>query len=77
MRKLYVEGVRRRAENSRMEHDARIDLRIPRDWRVKFDACAEELGLSPSDLGRLLIRQFLQRRNLSVRMENSDDQAPR
>jgi hypothetical protein len=58
----------------RMTRDARIDLRIPRDWRIKLDEIAEEVGLSPSDLGRLAIRQFLQRRNLSLKIEN-DDQA--
>lgn len=50
-------------------HDARIDLRIPRAWRRKLDKLAGEVGLSPSDLGRLAIRQFLQRRNLSVKLE--------
>jgi predicted transcriptional regulator len=51
-------------------HDARIDLRIPRAWRRKLDRLADQVGLSPSDLGRLAIRQFLQCRNLSVKLED-------
>jgi hypothetical protein len=36
---------------------------------VRLDELASQVGLSPSDLGRLAIRQFLQRRNLSVKLE--------
>jgi hypothetical protein len=57
---------------SHLAHDARIDLRIPRAWRDRLDQLAEQVGLTAPDLGRLAIRQFLLRRNLSLKMETTD-----
>jgi hypothetical protein len=56
------------AEIAGMTHDARIDLRIPRDWRIKLDEIADEVGLSASDIARLGIRFTLKNRDLVLKL---------